>query len=153
MKTLKSIIDRNDWQNVKDTLLKLYPDQEDTIEAHQNVFEKLKTMTPKKTKMVLYIKDRIEDDGQIYKDVYGKDGRTNREDYEENNYWMVEAQGKDLDDEIDWALDFMEWNKYLGMAIGKETLEKYNELEIIASCLWDMTFYGYDEEDIQKKRN
>ncbi len=38
------------------------------------------------------------------------------------------------------------------MYIAKDTLENFSELEIIAHCLYEMTFIGYDEEGIQDQR-
>ncbi len=35
------------------------------------------------------------------------------------------------------------------MELAPETLEKFTELEIIAHCLYEMTFCGYDQDEIQ----
>jgi cell division septum initiation protein DivIVA len=41
------------------------------------------------------------------------------------------------------------WNEWLGMTISKQTAEEFTELEIISHCLYEMTFMGYDEAEIQ----
>jgi hypothetical protein len=36
------------------------------------------------------------------------------------------------------------------MEIEPETLSRYTEVDIIGHCLWEMTFFGYSQEDIKK---
>lgn len=36
------------------------------------------------------------------------------------------------------------------MTISKESLDYFSELEIIVHCLYEMTFMGFSDEDIQK---
>jgi len=45
-----------------------------------------------------------------------------------------------------YAIEFVEWKKWLGMDLENETMNNFNELEIIAHCLYEMTFYGYTRE-------
>ena len=45
----------------------------------------------------------------------------------------------------------MKWEKWLGMDVAPETLYNFNELEIIAHCLFEMTFCGYEQEEIQEQ--
>ncbi len=47
------------------------------------------------------------------------------------------------------AIEFTPWNEWLGMDVSPESLSEFNELEIIAHCLYEMTFVGYGEEEIQ----
>lgn len=37
------------------------------------------------------------------------------------------------------------------MTISQATLENFSELEIIAHCLFEMTFIGFDKEEIQEE--
>lgn len=37
------------------------------------------------------------------------------------------------------------------MGLAPETLENFSELEIIAHCLYEMTFCGYEQDEIQKQ--
>ena len=37
------------------------------------------------------------------------------------------------------------------MKLSPETLENFNELEIISHCLYEMTFCGYEQEEIQEQ--
>ncbi len=50
-----------------------------------------------------------------------------------------------------YAIEFVPWKEWLGMTINKDTLVEFNELEIISHCLYEMTFVGYNEEEIQEQ--
>lgn len=47
------------------------------------------------------------------------------------------------------ALEFVPWREWLGMTIPRKLLSDFNEPEIIAHCLYEMTFHGFDEKKIQ----
>jgi hypothetical protein len=134
---LHDLIKSNHWMSVQLTLIRLYPDQEFIIDEYRNIFEKLQNSEPEifDMKIVLHEYDCDSDDeneNQTYVDVSGENdskdefGRT-----------------------ISHAIEFVEWKKWLGMGLAPETLKNFSELEIIAHCLYEMTFIGYDEEEIQ----
>lgn len=52
-----------------------------------------------------------------------------------------------------YDLFFIPWAMVLGMEIDSSTLKKYTFAEIIAHVLWNITFFGFDEETIQAKAN
>lgn len=43
------------------------------------------------------------------------------------------------------------WNVFLGYKIDDPTLEKYCKEQIIAHCLWEITFLGFDEKKINHR--
>jgi len=47
-------------------------------------------------------------------------------------------------------LEFTPWKEWLGMGIHPESLAHFSEQEILAHCLHEMTFMGFEEEQIQK---
>lgn len=47
--------------------------------------------------------------------------------------------------EESYALEFAPWQEWLGMTIDPETLARYNEEDILAHCLGEMTFLGYEQ--------
>ena len=47
-----------------------------------------------------------------------------------------------------YAIEFVAWEKWLGMDLAPETTKIFSDLEIIAHCLYEMTFIGYNEEEI-----
>ena len=127
---LKSLIDTNHWLSVELTLQKLYSDLIEDTEPYERVYEKLKRLYPQKTDITLVIcpYSDEEDEDSIVANVYGESPS----------------------EEFGLALEFMTWDKWLGFSISEETMDSYNELEIIAHCLYEMTFFGYEEEEIQE---
>ena len=49
-----------------------------------------------------------------------------------------------------YSLTAMPWREWLGMEVDKETLENMSVADILGNCLYEMTWWGYDEEDIKK---
>ena len=47
-----------------------------------------------------------------------------------------------------WALDFVRWERWLGMELSRSTLDRFSPSEVTAHCLWEMTFHGYEQEEI-----
>ena len=52
-----------------------------------------------------------------------------------------------------YAIEFVEWKNWLGMDVAPETTKNFSDLEIIAHCLYEMTFIGYEENEIQEQFN
>jgi hypothetical protein len=138
--TLKDLIDKSNWEQVSESLLKVYPDQEKNIQGYEYVFEHLKTLTPKDSKMVIFQKKvTMENDPFIktkeeeWVDIFGKNGTMSEHDETK---------------EETYALEFVEWLEWLGMEIDEESMKEFGELETLVRCLFEMTFLGFVEEDI-----
>jgi hypothetical protein len=130
------LIHSNHWLSIEYTLIGLYPDQEQNIGAYKSVFDRLQKLNP------------IEEEMQIVLTQYFDD-ETN-----EKRYVDVSGYKETLDEDSltnSYAIEFTPWKKWLGMQISKDTLQRFDQLEIIAHCLYEMTFCGYDEEEIQEK--
>jgi hypothetical protein len=127
------IVKSNNWLSVELTLLKLYPDQIESIEAYQEVFDKLQDLDPVDNKIEIVIEQEIDEETQELGmgNVYGID------------YSLVNEITNGV------ALEFTKWDKWLGMKIKKLTQKEFTELEIISHCLYEMTYAGYDEDEIQ----
>jgi len=130
---LHDIIRTNDWLSVELTLVKLYPDQEENIDAYKEIFGKLRGMTPTDSEIQIILEEYFDE-----------------ESYEES---MVDVSGikfvpnkSNLTESL--AIEFVPWSEWLGMSIHARTLKKFNELEIISHCLFEMTFVGFEEEEI-----
>lgn len=50
--------------------------------------------------------------------------------------------GKKTDDKVSYALDFTPWSEWLTFKIHSKTVSTYSHDEIVAHCLWEMTYYG-----------
>ncbi|MFX1254338.1 MAG: DUF6557 family protein [Promethearchaeota archaeon] len=44
------------------------------------------------------------------------------------------------------------WEEWLGLEIHPDTLNNFDFIDIIVHCLWEMTFHGYNQFQIQKER-
>jgi hypothetical protein len=135
---LYDLIKSYNWLSVELTLLKLYPDQDKLLDEYRNVYEKLKLTEPadyKELEIVLTEYDNdpnFESDKETYVDVSGQKKIPNLNDITSG-----------------YAIEFLEWEKWLGMDLSKETIKNFSDLEIIAHCLYEMTFVDYYEEAIQ----
>ena len=137
---LKKVIESNNWLSVEMTFIKLYPNQIELINDYRNVFEKLQYLKAETNDMLIVLTEYLED-FEENSDV-------------ENTY--VDVSGRKLVIEENsfsnsYAIEFVKWEKWLGMELAPETLENFNELEIISHCLFEMTFFGYEEEEIQEQ--
>lgn len=139
---LKDIIKSYNWLSIEMTLLKLYPDQIKSIDGYKKVFENLQTMQPVKDEMQIVLTEYESDPGEESMEKSGYIGVSGRK------------QNNDPDTITDsYALEFVKWENWLGMDISPETIDHFNELEIIAHCLFEMTFCGYEQDEIQEQFN
>ncbi len=130
---LGEIIKTNHWLSVELTLLKLYPDQDKNISAYKSIYAELQKMEPVDSAIEIVIEQEFDEESQEYGigNVYGIDHSSTNE----------------ITNGV--ALEFTKWNKWLGMKIQEKTIKEFTELQIIAHCLYEMTFVGYTEEEIQ----
>lgn len=134
---LKKFIQSNAWLSVEAILLQLYPDEEKNISGYKKVFEELLFMHPEDSEISIVVAHQKDDyDGEEYVNVSGK-----------------YANPKSEEEEFSQAIEFTPWNKWLGIEISQESLQHFSELEIISHCLYEMTFVGFEEEEIQKELN
>lgn len=137
---LNELIKTNHWLSVESTLLKLYPDQEKMIDDYKKIYESLHVIEANNDGELEIVLSEVlsdsefEDEFEPYVDIFGRNKNPNSESYS-----------------INYALEFLEWDKWLGMAISKETSENFSELEIIVHCLYEMTFVDFDEQKIQEQ--
>lgn len=98
------------------------------------------------TKMHIVIQDVFDEyDKEYYTHVSGKDGILNKESDPE--HFKDDEIGNQ---EVSYGIDFTDWAEWLGMEIDQESFSKYSELDIIGHCLWEVTFYGFIQDDIRK---
>ncbi|MCL4536202.1 MAG: hypothetical protein M1610_01200 [Nitrospirae bacterium] len=131
---LKDIVEVCSFKDVKSSLLALYPDQKKNINEYKNVFETLKQMRPRYSKegMVIDIK-RV--------------GRG------KNAYFDVSGICLEKDAKQSYALEYTPWSKWLGYEVSSKVLKRMSKEEIIAHCLWEMTFMGFTQNKIRRELN
>jgi hypothetical protein len=131
---LAELLRTNNWLSVEMTLLQLYPDQLENFDEYKAVFERLQALEIEDSEITIEVKQEYDDETgeESFVDVSGID--QNREENQNTNRL---------------AIEFTPWKKWLGMNLSHESLGKFNELEIISHCLYEMTYAGYHEEVIQ----
>ncbi|MCZ4319045.1 hypothetical protein O4H26_08590 [Aequorivita viscosa] len=133
--TLKELIQNYSWPSIYSKFLEIYPEAEKGLQGYKTVFEKLSNMKAEPIDMAIAItkeKDMI--DGDYFIDVVGK---YNNPTTPEEKY----PQG----------IEFLPWRQWLGMNIDKNSLMNFSEQEIIVHCLYEMTFEGFNEDEIKFK--
>jgi hypothetical protein len=135
MGTLHELIKSNEWLSIELTFSKLYPDQQESIENYRLVYEALNFLEPVNSNIKIVLYQYYNDDGQpSVIDVSGLNPNPEPEDI---------TSGV--------AIEFASWDKWLGMHISSLTLKEFTQHEIICHCLNEMTYAGFDEEEIQKE--
>ncbi|MDO8283286.1 MAG: hypothetical protein Q7U10_11815 [Thermodesulfovibrionia bacterium] len=126
----KDILKACTVKDVKETLLRLYPDQVKIIKGYEYVFKTLKHMRHRYSKegMVIDIK-KVGRGKNAYLDVSGV---------------CTEKGAQQL-----YALEYTPWSKWLGYEVDKKVLKKMPTEEIVAHCLWEMTFMGFTQSKIR----
>ncbi len=124
MTTLKDLIEGITCPDIEIKMQVLYPDY--GTDGYASVLETLHNLTPIPNDMVIHL--------------------TYIEDLDFDNY--IKVDGIDGEDN-EWGLDFMAWEKWLGMQIDEGAMAAYTPIEIVVHCLWEMTFYGFDQETIE----
>lgn len=127
-RTLKDLIIHNTWESVKEILVKKDLADDEALLEYEKVYSQLVTMEPVKNKSNIVITiEKREDHGDV----------TGIKPWDTNSY----------------AIEFNRWEEWLGYFISCEVLNKMTEPEIIADCLWEMTFVGFTQEEIEQEAN
>jgi hypothetical protein len=130
----KDIVRTCAFRNVKESLLRLYPDQKKAINGYKHVFQTLRLM-----------RLRYDKEGTIIDIRRSGRGR--------NAYFSVSGVRAKKGEQQSYALEFIPWSVWLGCEVDKNVLKKMAKEEIIAHCLWEMTFMGFTQNKIRRKLN
>jgi hypothetical protein len=128
---LRDLVGRVGWPAAEAALVEAYPGEAERVHRYRAVYERLVSLEPVPCDFVLRIEPR-QDDHEEWLEVLGEDGSF-REDGELERF----------------ALELMPWSKWLGVAVPEELRRELGDAEIVAHCLYEMTFAGFDEETIQ----
>ena len=134
-KTLfKDVVRTCIFKDIEESLLQLYPDQKKNIKGYKYVFQTLRLMR------LRYSKERMVID-------ISKLGRGRKA------YFSVSGVYAQKSRQQSYAIEFTPWSEWLGLEVGNQVLNKIPKDEIIAHCLWEMTFMGFTQDKIRKKLN
>lgn len=130
----------NSWLNVELKLLGFYPDEKFRISAYEDIFLKLQVMPEKESDMLIVLDKEYDKDAPngYYVGVSGRKKDNANDEHEITPFY---------------AIEFTPWDEWLSMEIDPITMSEFTELEIIAHCLYEMTFIGFDETKIKGELN
>ena len=130
---MKKLLDKFKDEEILIRLFELYPNQKKSIKGYENALKDLRTIKPKRQRMQIKVY-------AVHDDLDPK----NIEDY-------VGVSGHDIKDpDTGYAIEYNSWNEWLGMELTQKSLKEFTELDIIAHCLWEMTWGGYSNKEVQK---
>ena len=135
------------WDEICPALINLYPNDQKNIAGFKMVFEQLQMLTPAESNMRIILEEVFgEFENGWYTCVSGKNGTFKKEENPE-----ILKDDKIGNQEVSYGIEFVDWKKWLGMDIDLGSISNYSETDIIAHCLWEMTFYGYTQEAIKEQ--
>jgi hypothetical protein len=143
------LLNNTNWNDIEESLLKNYKNLISSINAYEDVYKHLLELNPIETKFEIYIAEKFNKDfdDEPYISVTGRDGSLNKES-SDFKYMNQDEDSDFANSETNYSLSLTDWNEWLGMCFDNETIESYDKNEIIAHCLWEMTFYGFDQYTI-----
>lgn len=104
----------------------------------KSAFYELTLIEPKDTEWRIVVKSVIED-GKVYADVSGVNGTL----YKDIDYYTPEIRSKYADEEVGHDLSLNSWDEWLGMIVEEKSFEGFSPPEVVAHCLWELTFFGF----------
>jgi len=149
----KELLEDVTWSEIKESLIKLYEVTPHNLEDYMSVVQNLTTMNSKESDMRICVEwvppDEFNENG--YWTVHGRNGKLHKDT--EDAELFPNADEEFLNSEVNWALEFNKWCEFLGMEIDTETSNniELSRADIVAHILYEMTFIGYEEEEIQDK--
>lgn len=152
------LIDSISWEELKNEPFLYIADGEEfrkkECEKFLFMFSKLIWMEPVETDMRIVIVettfDEIDEDEVTLYLPYGRNGTRNK-DLEDFEYLAESNDPEFANAEADYSIQYVAWEKWLGMEIDKQTLERYTATQIVASCMVDMSMFGFKREYVKNE--
>ena len=133
---LKYLLEVYDPVDIVNHMQEVYPDEsENNLLGYFDVMEQLKETEHIPNDMVIHI---------VYVDYDFDGGPLDPEDC----YHHLHGKKEGSDDT--WSLGFHPWGEWLKSEMDVDTAV-YDDLDVICHCLWEMTFYGFTNEDVQEE--
>ena len=129
--TLKELTDSISEADVIQALVATYDVDEKELEGYRTLLRSLKGRTKVSGNHVLMIEHVSTEDGEEYEDVYG----------------TVPGESQT------YSLTLCPRDEWLGMQVAPAVLERYSKAGIVAHCLWEMTFHGFTDEQVDAFRH
>lgn len=123
--TLHELLKSVTWPEVSESLTRIFG-EDAVLSVCERAYNELLTTEPKKNGFAIRIKVPGDNENE-YPNVYGYDEAGKR-----------------------WGLDFVPWEEWLGMEV-RDMI--WTKPDIVACCIWEMTFYGPTSQAVQDRAN
>ena len=122
-------------EEIIDELKKNYNDIHD--ESYKSALTELRELTPSTEAQDLKI------NVEIIKEQFGEPIEP---------FLSCDGIGPDENGEIvRWGIEFDKWEEWLAKDICEDNFKELSEITILAGIIWEMTFIGYTQKDVQDK--
>ncbi|NHK30025.1 MAG: hypothetical protein FK730_01650 [Asgard group archaeon] len=132
---LKELVKKFDWNSLEKRMEELYPRMKENLSKFENVLDTLKKMDAQKPEENITI---------IIEDF-------SKEREGEEITWF-EVTGFDPENEYYYGISMMPWEKWLGMEINPDSIKNYSLEDLLVHILWEITYYGFTQEEIGKMK-
>lgn len=72
---------------------------------------------------------------------------------EENKNKYLDVSGVNAKSGVHYGLALCKWSDWLTMFITKETLDRLSKEDIVAGCLYELTFFGFSENKVLETKD
>lgn len=142
--TLKDLVMQADKEGVVSFLTKIYLERwpktpVDSIrKAVEEVLECLKAKEPTTSEMELRV---------CYNVTTPRRHRASEKELEPRVVFDVSG----INGDMCYSLVATEWSEWLGMPVRQDTLDALTVEQIVGCCIYEMTYFGWTEEEINKR--
>lgn len=145
MTTFKDLLHKVEFDEVWDRYISYYPDYIDQKNYLRSIFNDLllKDTSTNEENMIIYI-DKQESE---HFSEYSFNDEVEIEEY------RVHGKNNSTEWLGYWDLSASKWDEWLGYFIDMKVLNRFRNEQIVALCLYEMTWFGYSEVDIANKLN
>lgn len=129
----KNLVDSSSFNDIWKAFIEIYPHYSQHDLEYANVYNSLLGLSPSENdgSMTINIELIEEDSNHIEYHVYGTNNST-------------EWSGR-------WGLADSSWERWLGYYISENALREFKSCVIVALCLWEMTWNGFNQHQIKEK--
>lgn len=125
------MLHKNEWDSIQISLSNLYPNEIDNIDKYKIMFQRLRTIQPHENN------EQMEIVIEFTKDYC---------DENDNEEWL-DVYGRKPNDPYKYGIEYVGWEKWLGYTISNQTLDSFPESQIIAHCLYELSWGGFTPEE------
>lgn len=136
---LRQLIMDVDKDKIFEELVFFYPETEDQIDDYLKVYDN-----------IIKLEELSINEFEIHIGfVDNSKGEDYEEDIDEESYVVV--SGYDREKDIKFALGFIRWIEWMNAPIIVDSSLEISSESILAICIYEMTFYGFDEIAIERE--